>query len=87
MDPRTRIRAEIALSAVLLIGFVGTLLVPDWIEAVFGADPDKGSGQLEWAIVIVVGLIGLFFAWLARFEWVRLRRATANGQERASSRA
>jgi hypothetical protein len=42
------------ISAVLV---VVTLVVPDWIEEVFGLDPDAGNGSAE--ILITLGLVAL----------------------------
>ena len=28
-----------------------TVAQPDWIEAVFGVDPDRHSGAVEWVVV------------------------------------
>jgi hypothetical protein len=56
------------LSAFLL---VLTLFVPDWIEAVFGVDPDQHSGSLEWGIAAVLGVMSVASALLARGEWRR----------------
>ena len=66
-----RILAEFLVSGGFAILFAVTILVPDWIEAVFGVDPDMGNGELEWAIVVAAGLLSLLFAALGRFEWVR----------------
>lgn len=61
---------------ILLGGFTGvlaivTLLWRDWIEIIFGADPDSGSGSIEWLVVTVllVTTVGLFVS--ARIEWRR----------------
>ena len=45
-----RLVVEAALASLFAIVFVVTWLVPDWIELVFGADPDGGNGDAEWAI-------------------------------------
>jgi hypothetical protein len=48
-----------------------TLVWRDWIEGVFGFDPDHHNGSFEWEVVIVCGLLTLLFAALARREWRR----------------
>ncbi len=52
--------------------FVVTLISKEWIEIVFGVDPDKGSGALEWAISFALLAITIAFAVLARREQRRL---------------
>jgi hypothetical protein len=47
-----------------------TFAVHDWIEVVFGVDPDRGSGLAE--VVIVVALFAVSAALAA--DVVRLRR-------------
>jgi hypothetical protein len=56
------------LSAGLL---VLTLISREWIEVVFGLDPDNGDGTLEWAITGALLLTTLFLLMSARTEWRR----------------
>ncbi|WP_243769035.1 ABC transporter permease [Streptomyces cyanogenus] len=51
--------------------FIVTLVWRDWIERVFGVEPDQGSGALEWAIVAVTLCATVVFSLLARSEWRR----------------
>ena len=68
---RTRFWVETAL-AVLSAGlFVLTLFSREWIEVLFGVDPDGGDGSLEWAIVGVLVAATVLFSLLARIEWRR----------------
>jgi hypothetical protein len=46
----------------------------DWIETLFGVDPDGGNGTAEWLIVLILLLLASVLAVRARLEW---RRAQA----------
>lgn len=74
MEHRLRLRfwleSAVAFGSAFLL--VLTLAWPEWIEGVFGVDPDHGSGVLEWAIV-AAALI--FAATFSRVAWVERRRA------------
>jgi hypothetical protein len=55
-----------------------TLVTREWIEILFGVDPDGGSGTLEWALVAGLLVVTIVFSVLARGEW---RRAAPAGSE------
>jgi hypothetical protein len=61
-----RPRVEAALSALFGVLTVITVVWPDWIEAITGLDPDGGSGETEWGFVVVLGVVTLALALLAR---------------------
>jgi hypothetical protein len=69
LRPRRRFWIEAGLSVLCGLLFVLTLAVHDWIEAVFGVDPDQHSGSLEWAIVAALFLTAAAFGLVARREW------------------
>jgi hypothetical protein len=77
MQPKTRVALETALAVIFAAIFVATVFWPDWIELVFGADPDEGNGQFEWAIVAISGLLAVASIIVARIEWCRQHRAGA----------
>ncbi|MGA7203591.1 MAG: hypothetical protein WBX27_03050 [Specibacter sp.] len=62
---------QTVLSAVTLVAAAVTALWPDWIELVFGADPDAGSGAVEWALVGGLLIASLTLAAFARRGWLR----------------
>ena len=68
---RFRIEAGLAVFSALLL--LLTLISREWIEIVFGVDPDAGSGALEWALVAVSLASTVTFSTLARIEWRRSR--------------
>ncbi|XUL87150.1 ABC transporter permease [Streptomyces galilaeus] len=74
MTRNMRLRGLIEAAAAGLCGllFLATLIWPDWIEELFGVDPDQHSGAVEWAVVALALCATLVFSLLARGE---LRRA------------
>ncbi len=68
---RTLFSIEAALAGVAGLLTVLTLFTREWIEAVFNVDPDGGDGSLEWLIVVVLAVVTVVFAVLARLEWRR----------------
>ena len=49
-----------------------TPMRPDWIEWVFGFDPDNGSGFVEWAIVLCLVTTTAILSFVAGYEWRRI---------------
>jgi undecaprenyl pyrophosphate phosphatase UppP len=72
---RHRFWLESILGSITCILAVITLFWHDWIEAVFGVDPDKGNGSAEWLVVVVLLVITATLAAAARLEWRHARLA------------
>ena len=72
---RRRFWLETGMAIVTSMLFAITLVQRDWIEIIFGVDPDNRNGVLEWLIVgaLLVVMITLFT--LANYEWRRARAA------------
>jgi hypothetical protein len=76
-DLPVRFWIESALASVTGALMVATIISRDWIEQLFGADPDAGSGTAEWAIVAALLCVTISIGFLARREWQRAHRAMA----------
>jgi hypothetical protein len=74
---RRRFWLETAIAIVTGILFVITLVRNDWIEIVFGVDPDNNNGTLEWLIVGVLLAVTITLFILASYEWRRARIAVS----------
>ncbi|MFJ5549118.1 ABC transporter permease [Streptomyces sp. NPDC093225] len=74
---RPRFWVEVVLGAASGLLFVVTLVWHDWIEVLFGVEPDAGSGAVEWLVVAVTALGAVLCALGARTEWRRARAAVA----------
>ena len=75
---RVRLWLEAGMATITGVLFAITLVWKDWIERVFGVEPDGGNGSLEWLIVgvLFVATIALFL--LARSEWRRARTTVSS---------
>ncbi|HEX7581452.1 MAG TPA: hypothetical protein VF321_00070 [Gaiellaceae bacterium] len=74
---RTRFWIESALAGASAFLFALTLVWKDWIEAIFGVDPDHSSGAIEWAIVAALLVVTLVATLLARAERRRAYRGAS----------
>ena len=70
---RRRFAIECALALVSIVLLLATLVSREWIEIVFGVDPDRGSGALEWLLVACFVATTTVFALLARVDRRRLQ--------------
>jgi len=69
--PTVGIVIESVLATVSGALLVLTLFWKDWIEAIFGVDPDAGSGQLEWMIGGLLIALTVTFSAFACGGWRR----------------
>ena len=71
----------IAVETVLagLAGMLAALTIfwRDWIEILFGWDPDHHSGTAELLIIAGLACVGLLLGFVARWQTVRWRRVAA----------
>jgi DMSO/TMAO reductase YedYZ heme-binding membrane subunit len=72
---RHRFWLESILGSITGVVAVVTLFWHDWIEAVFGVDPDKGNGSAEWLVVLILLILTVALAVGARLEWRRAQLA------------
>jgi hypothetical protein len=74
---RRRFLIEAGLGTATFVLMVVTLVWHDWIEIVFGVDPDNHNGVFEWLVVAILALVTITLAVLARIDFRRLRSAAA----------
>lgn len=81
---RTRTRRQlwiqIGIGAACVALLALTAAWPDWIEEIFGVEPDGGSGALEWALPVVLAACGFGLPWHG-VRGLRRLDATAAGSE------
>ena len=72
---RHRFWLETGMTILTSILFVITLVQRDWIEIVFGVDPDNRNGAFEWLVIGALLVVTITLFTLARYEWHRARAA------------
>jgi hypothetical protein len=70
---RTRVLLQTVLAAAGLVLSLLTMVWPEWIEELFGVEPDGGSGALEWLIALGLLAAAATLALLAHRGRRRLR--------------
>jgi hypothetical protein len=80
----TKARAWIvtALSLVTLVLLVATAVEPDWIEEVFGVEPDAGSGSAEVLVTGAFAVLTVLLGVRAALSW---RKVVMRRQERPAT--
>jgi hypothetical protein len=73
---RRRFWLESLLAVAAGVLAILTLIQRDWIELIFGVDPDNHSGSLEWLIVIALLAASGISTLFALYEWRRVSGAT-----------
>jgi hypothetical protein len=70
---RNRFWVESILASVTGVVAVLTIFWSQWIEAVFGVDPDSGNGSAEWLVVVFLMIVTVTLTFSACVEWRRVR--------------
>ena len=73
---------EAVLASVSGFLFLLTVVWRDWIEGVFGVDPDHQNGSLELLLVAFFLLATIAFSALARGQWRRYRAVAIDARSR-----
>lgn len=69
LTPRSKLTADLILAAAAAVLAIVTSISREWIEFLFGVDPDGGSGAAEWGIVAGLGVVALAATLAARRQW------------------
>ena len=72
---RRRYWVEVAIAGLSATLAIVTAVWKDWIELVFGMDPDRGSGELKWLVIAALAAVAVALALAARYETKRVRAA------------
>jgi hypothetical protein len=72
-----RARIELGLSAVFAMLTAATFIWPTWIESLTGLEPDAGTGETEWWIVVLLGLVTIVFGVIGAREYRLAHRLRA----------
>lgn len=73
----TRIWVEVVLGLMSTIFLALTILLPDWMEVLFGFAPDGGDGSAEWRLALSLATVSILMFGFAGRAWrkhVRLLR-------------
>lgn len=69
-----RARLEMVLAVLAAIAAVATAIWPTWVETLTRLEPDGGSGETEWQLVVTLVAVAVAAAVLARRDLRAVRR-------------
>ncbi len=69
-----RARLEMVLALLAAVAAVATAVWPAWIEGLTRWDPDGGSGETEWQLVVALVVVAVAAAVLAGRDLRAVRR-------------
>ena len=73
-----RFWVETAMGLISAVLLALTVLMPDWIELLFGSTPDAGDGSTEWRLALSLAAVSIAMFGFAGRTWkkhVRLLRS------------
>jgi hypothetical protein len=73
MRDQVLLKVQTLWAAAFAVSFVVTVIDPEWVETVFGVDPDRGNGALEWLFSAALFMAFLASAGLVRRTWRRIK--------------
>ena len=59
--PQLRFWIDTGLGLISAVALVMTVTMPDWIERIFGLEPDRGDGSTEWGLAISLAVATVVF--------------------------
>jgi hypothetical protein len=80
---RSVVWIEVVLASIIALLAIVSVLWRDWVERVFGIDPDHHSGFTEWELVVALSLAATLVATLAGRDWYRAALAASVEREGA----
>jgi hypothetical protein len=80
-----RFWVEVALGLVSAAVTALTIVWPDWIERLFGFEPDGGNGSTEWGFALSLVMVTIVFCMFAGRTWWRHTRLVALARASSSS--
>ena len=73
----SRVMVESLLAALSAAALVLTASWPQWIERLFGLEPDGGSGETEWGLALALAALTIVFIARAGRAWQFQRQRAA----------
>ncbi len=70
-----RVRAESVLAVLALVAAVVTAAFPTWLESLFEASPDSGSGGLVWSVAVALLVVSIALSLFAHRDFGLSRAA------------